>query len=240
MIERMSLILDTFPYRTSRLTLDDVARATRLPRSTAHRIIEQMIRVRWLDRTSSGYSLGPRALQVGSNDDANALRSAAAPLLHALMLRTGMTVHLATLDRGQVCFLDKMGGHSATSVPSRVGATAPAHATALGKAMLASLTPEEVDRRVAGAMTRSTASTITDINLLHKQLSAIRDRNGIAFERGECFDDIACTAVAIRTPLDSTIGAISVTGKSDAQLKRVAPLVLDAARQVTAAIFPQP
>ncbi|MFE3260693.1 IclR family transcriptional regulator [Nocardia sp. NPDC059091] len=236
----MSLILDTFPYRTSRLTLDDVARATRLPRSTAHRIIEQMIRVRWLDRTSLGYSLGPRALQVGSNDDSNALRSAAAPLLHALMLRTGMTVHLATIDKGQVYFLDKMGGHFAKSVPSRVGATAPAHATALGKAMLAWLTPEDVDRRVAGAMTRSTASTITDINLLHKQLSAIRDRNGIAFARGECFADIACTAVAIRTPLDSTIGAISLTGKSDAQLERVAPLVLDAARQVTAAIFHQP
>ncbi|MEV6102027.1 IclR family transcriptional regulator [Nocardia sp. NPDC051981] len=233
----MSLILDTFPYRTSYLTLDDVARSTRLPRSTVHRIIDQMVRVRWLDRTSLGYSLGPRALQVGRNDDADALRSAAAPLLHALMLRTGMTVHLATLDRGQVRFLDKMGGHVARSVPSRVGATAPAHATALGKAMLAWLTPEDVDKRVEGAMIRSTASTIIDINQLHKQLSAVRGRGGVAFARGECFDDIACTAAAIRTPRDTPLGAISLTGKPDAQLEQVAPLVLGAARQVTAAIF---
>ena len=62
MVERMTLILDAFPGRTSTLSLEDVARRTRLPRSTAHRILDQLVRARWLEHTEFGYRLGPRAL----------------------------------------------------------------------------------------------------------------------------------------------------------------------------------
>lgn len=237
MVERMTLILDAFPQRTSRLTLEDVARATHLPRSTAHRILDQLVKLQWLEHTSFGYSLGRRSLQLGGGDDASELRSAASPLLHALMLRTGMTVHLATLDEGRVHYLDKIGGRFATSVPSRVGGYAPAHSTALGKAMLAWLEPEEVDERVSGAMSGMTSRTIVDLNALHQELNRVRSRRGLALERGECFDHIACVAAAVHAP-EGPIGAISLVAEAGTQLEAVAPLVLDAARKVSLALFP--
>ena len=237
MVERMTLILDAFPQRTSRLTLEEVARATHLPRSTAHRILDQLVRLQWLDHTSFGYSLGRRALQLGGGDDAGELRSAASPFLHDLMLRTGLTVHLAVLDGGQVCYLDKLGGRFATSVPSRVGGHAPAHSTALGKAMLAWLDPEDIEERVGAAMSRRTGSTIIDLNALHQEMHRIRTRRGLAFEQGECFENIGCAAAAIQAP-EGPIAAISLVGDAGTQLQRVGPLVLDAARQISLSLFP--
>ena len=237
MVERMTLILDAFPQRTSRLTLEEVARATHLPRSTAHRILDQLVRLQWLDHTSFGYSLGRRARQLGGGDDASELRSAASPFLHSLMLRTGLTVHLAVLDGGEVRYLDKLGGRFATSVPSRVGGHAAAHSTALGKAMLAWLDPEEIEERVGAAMARRTGSTIIDLNALHQEMHRIRSRRGLAFEQGECFEHIGCVAAAVQAP-EGPIAAISLVGDSSTQLDRVGPLVLDAARQVSLALFP--
>jgi DNA-binding IclR family transcriptional regulator len=238
MVERMTLILDAFPDRSARLTLEDVARMTHLPRSTAHRILDQLLKADWLEHSSFGYSLGSRALHLGGvADDNSALRAAAATHLHSLMLRTGLTVHLAVLDGGRVHYLDKIGARFASSVPSRVGGRAPAHCTALGRAMLAWLPAEEVDERVGADLRAMTGQTISDLDALHQELNRVRGRHGLAVEREECFSDIACVAAAICAP-EGPIGAISLVGDAATPLERIAPLVLDAARQVSLELFP--
>lgn len=80
MIGRMTLIIDAFENRSSRLTLEEVAYRTRLPRSTAHRILDQLVGCQWLEHTSYGYRLGPRALGLGGQDGSRGeIREAAAP-----------------------------------------------------------------------------------------------------------------------------------------------------------------
>ncbi|MFC0862128.1 IclR family transcriptional regulator [Sphaerimonospora cavernae] len=238
MVERMTLILDAFPGRSTRLTLEDVAGVTRLPRSTAHRILDQLVRLNWLEHSSYGYSLGSRALGLGGRDGGHGeIREAAAPLLHSLQIRTGMVVHLAVLDDAEVFYLDKVGGRFALSVPSRVGGRAPAHSTALGKAILAWLEPEQVDSAIGGRISRLTNRTIGDIATLHQELNRIRRRRGLAFERGECFPSISCVAAAIRGP-EGPVASISLVGEARTPLEKVAPLVVDAARQASLALFP--
>lgn len=238
MVERMTLILDAFPCRTARLTLEDVARITHLPRSTAHRILDQLLKLQWLEHSAAGYSLGQRALQLGgATDDTSELRAAAATHLHSLMIRTGLTVHLAVLDEGRVRYLDKIGARIATAVPSRVGGTAPAYCTALGRAMLAYLPAEDVDERVGADMRAMTGRTVAQVEALHHELTRVRARHGLAFERGECFDEVACVAACIRGP-EGPVAAISLVGDASTPLERVAPLVLDAARRVGAELFP--
>lgn len=68
MVERMTLILDAFEGRSSRLTLEEVACRTRLPRSTVHRILDQLVKLNWVDHASFGYCLGRRALGLGGGD----------------------------------------------------------------------------------------------------------------------------------------------------------------------------
>lgn len=240
MVGRMTLIMDVFTSRSTRLTLEEVARRTRLPRSTAHRILDQLVRLRWLEHTSCGYGLGRRALGLGGGEgDHGEIRQAAAPLLHDLRIATGMVVHLAVLDGAEVFYLDKAGGPFAASVPSRVGGRAPAHSTALGKAMLAWLEPEQVDARIGGVVGRLTGRTIGEMSILHQELSRVRRRRGVAFERGECFPGVACVAAAIRGR-EGPVAAVSLAGDARTPLERVAPLVTAAARRASLALFPDP
>ncbi len=238
MVERMTLILDLFTGRETCLTLEQIARTTRLPRSTTHRILDQLVRLEWLQHSVAGYGLGRRSLVLGGGaGDHGELRSVASPYLHDLLLRTGAVIHLGVLDGAQVAYLDKLGGRFAVTVPSRVGGLAPAHCTGLGKAMLAWLDAEHVDDLVGDQLSSRTTSTIAGLDALHHELARIRARGGLAMERGECFPDIACAAAAIRGPR-GPIGAISVVATVGTHLERVAPLVVAAAQRIAEEIYP--
>lgn len=237
MIARTTLILESFDSRTERLTLEEVTRRTGLPRSTVHRILDKLVQVEWLEHLSSGYRFGRRALALSAHQNGHAeLRAAAAPLLHELQLQTGLVVHLSVLDRTHVVHLDKLGGRLATSVPTRVGGRSPAHATASGKALLAWLARERVDRLFGAHLGRCTERTITDTTALHRELAAVRERRGVAFERGEFARGVACVGAAVPGP-DFPLAAISLAGdRHTVRLERVAPLVVDAVRTLDASL----
>ena len=100
MIERMTLLLDLFDAATPRLTLAELAERSGLPRSTTHRILDQLVALRWLDHSGQSYVLGMRALELGGLAVAHhELREVAAPLLADLHQRTGAVATLAVLDR---------------------------------------------------------------------------------------------------------------------------------------------
>ncbi len=239
MVERMTRILDVFEGPRDHATLEQICRATHLPRSTAHRILDQLVRLDWLDHTSVGYRLGRRSLSLGGGTQGfNDIRSAAAPYLHDLSVRTGAVIHLAVLQGDQVNYLDKVGGRFAVTVPSRVGGMQPAHCTALGKAILAWHDPDAVDEILAERLVAQTRATIVGREALHAELHRIRQRGGLAFERGESFAELACAAVAIHGP-DGPVAAISAVGPSDIQIERVAPLVVNAAKVVTRELYPR-
>lgn len=236
MIERLTLILDIFDRPGTRLTLEDLARRTGLPRSTTHRILEQLTQLDWIAHTHSGYGLGRRALGLGGRDlGCTRLRAAAAPYLQELSSATGMVAHLAILEGPDVYYLDKVGTCRAVEIPSQVGGRAPAHCTALGKAMGSRLAPEEISVRFGSALLRATTRTITDLDLLNQEIDRIRQRRGLAVERGECLASIACVAAPIPAGSEP-LAAISLAGSIDAQLERVAPAVPLAARRIALAL----
>jgi DNA-binding IclR family transcriptional regulator len=209
MIERMTLIMEAFGDRSARLRLDEIAAYTGLPRSTSHRILEQLVRLGWLRHTQGGYALGQRALQLGGSVSNHAeIRAAAVPLLEELHAKTGKVVHLGILDFADVVYLDKIGRLGAAAPPSRVGGRAPAHAVSLGKAMLAWLPPEEADTLLEGGMKARTHNTITNLMVMHQELRRIRGRHGLAFERDEYVAGISCVGAAVRGP-DGVVAGIS-------------------------------
>ncbi len=239
MIERMTTVLDAFETPTSRCSLEDVMRHTGLARSTAHRILTTLAQLSWVQRTNDGYALGARSLTFADWEHASMdLRHAAAPVLHELQVATGLVVHLGVLKGAHVHYLDKLGGRFAASVPSRVGGRAPAHGTSLGKAILAWLPPEQVDELVGSQMGRMTAHTINDLNVLHQELRRVRERRGLAFEQGECFPTVGCVGSAVMGE-DGPVGSISVAMPPRTPLEKVAPLVADATRRVSAELNPR-
>ena len=136
-IDRVSLVLDAFDG-PGRLTLAQVVRRTGLPRSSAHRMLDRLVQLRWLRRDGRDYELGMRLVELGSLAvHQDRLHKAAAPLLQELHRATGLVVHLAVLDGTDVVYLDKVGDRMTAAIPTRVGGRQPAHCAAVGKAILA-------------------------------------------------------------------------------------------------------
>ncbi|WP_235735592.1 IclR family transcriptional regulator [Nocardioides alcanivorans] len=235
----MTAVLDAFETPTAHRSLEDVMRHTGLARSTAHRILTTLTQLSWVRRTSDGYALGPRSLAFADWEHTSMdLRHTAGPVLHELQIATGMVVHLGVLKGAHVHVLDKLGGRFAASVPTRVGGRVPAHGTALGKAILAWLPPEDVEVSLRHQMGRMTARTISDLNVLHQDLRRVRERRGLAFEQGECFTGVGCVSSAV-IGADGPIGSISVAMPPQTPLEKVAPLVADASRRVSAELDPR-
>ncbi|SPM33655.1 DNA-binding transcriptional regulator, IclR family [Mycobacterium rhizamassiliense] len=162
MVDRFTSIIDAFDDATVGLSLDQVAARAELPRSTTHRILDHLVRLSWVSHSDRGYGLGDRAMSWGAGDATDLrLRSAAAPVLHHLQIKTGAVVHLGVLAGLDIVHVDKLGGPSAPVVPTRVGTRAPAPRLALGLAVLAVQPPELVGpgidvirARACGVVTR--------------------------------------------------------------------------------------
>jgi DNA-binding IclR family transcriptional regulator len=235
--DRMTQILDVFLLGDDRLLLDDVSRATDLPRSTTFRMLSQLVRLRWLEHTGQGYRLGVRARRLRGSD-ADELRCVAAPILNELHLRTGGVAHLSVLEGPVVRYLDKIGGAASTSVPSRVGARLAPDRTVSGRSLLALMAPEEVDDLLAVAA--APPRTPQQLARLHAELERVRSRHGLAIHQAErCTLGITAVAAPVHGPTGA-VGAISVAVRDGAPAQDLAPLVVLAARRASRALGARP
>jgi DNA-binding IclR family transcriptional regulator len=208
-IDRISLVLDAFEG-PGRLTLAQIVRRTGLPRSSAHRMLDRLVQLRWLRRSGRDYELGMRLVELGSLAvHQDRLVRAAAPLLGELHRATGLVVHLAVLDGPDVVYLEKVGDRMIAAIPTRVGGRQPAHCTAVGKAILAY---RDEDAAV-DLQSRKTKYSIASTSQLAVELAKVR-AHGIAFEREESLLGFGCVAAPIGGPGDAAepIAAVSVCG----------------------------
>ncbi|MGH3969163.1 MAG: IclR family transcriptional regulator [Mycobacterium sp.] len=205
-IDRVSLVLDAFDG-PGRLTLAQLVRRTGLPRSSAHRMLERLVQLRWLRRNGYHYELGMRLVELGSLAvHQDRLHRAAIPLLHDLHRATGLVVHLAVLDGADVVYLEKIGGRMVAAIPTRVGGRQPAHCTAVGKAILAySDGADGVD--LASGKTRYSIGSPAQ---LAAELTKTR-AHGVAFDREESLPGFGCVAAPIGGPGEA-VAAVSICG----------------------------
>jgi DNA-binding IclR family transcriptional regulator len=205
-IDRVSLVLDAFDG-PGRLTLAQIVRRTGLPRSSAHRMLERLVKLRWLRRSGRDYELGMRLVELGSLAVyQDRLVRAATPLLGELHRATGLVVHLAVLDGADVVYLEKIGDRMSNAIPTRVGGRQPAHCTAIGKAILA-YGDEKADIDLRARLTKYSISTTSQ---LAAELAKVRAR-GVAFEREESLLGFGCVAAPIGSPGEA-VAAVSVCG----------------------------
>jgi len=209
LVGRIAAIMDSFDQQDPVLSLVELSRRSGLPKSTAHRLAEQLRAMGWLERGHSGYRVGMRLFELGGLASKQAqLRDPAVPHLHALAGQTGLAVQLGMLVDDEVVYLDRVvvDGYR---LPTRQGGRMPAYCTGLGKAMLAF--DDAAERRVLDAERPArTANTLSSGPKLREDLQRVR-ATGVAFDRQESFDGLGCVAAPIRNS-GRAIGAVSVTG----------------------------
>jgi DNA-binding IclR family transcriptional regulator len=235
-LEKAVMILSAFEGRRSDLTLTEVVRHSGLPQSTVHRLMDQLVRIGWLERERRAYRLGLRLLELGAfASQHNRLRKAALPHLIALQQRTGFWVHLAVLDGFEIVYLEQIGDPRRSTMPFQVGGRLPAHCTAAGKALLAFGGDPPADLTQAELAPR-TRQTITQFQTLQLELATVRSE-GVAFDREECFPDVTCAAAPLRGA-GRALAAISVSQNAAYEnLPRLASQVNNCARLVWASMF---
>jgi DNA-binding IclR family transcriptional regulator len=139
------------------------------------------------------------------------VRHQAQPELKELNKYLNETIHLAVLDEGEVVYIDKFESDRSIRMHSAIGRRSPVHCTGIGKALLAHLPEEEVDRIVAErGLPRFTPTTLTTVPELKEHLRLVRDK-GHAIDDAEFEMEIRCVAAPIRDHTGAVVAAASIT-----------------------------
>ena len=212
-IERAAAILRLLSGRSRRLGVAELAGELNLPKGTVFGILKTLRDVGFVeqDRDSGKYQLGPALLHMGSSYlDGNELRTRALNWADGLAARSGESVRIGTLHENQVLIVHHVFRPDDTRQALEVGSLLPAHATALGKALLAShsyIAAELTGRSLASF----TPATVTDIYRFRQELEQISQR-GWASDIGELFHGFATIAAPIEDRRRVTVGAIGIAG----------------------------
>lgn len=206
------LVLLAFTADDTGVGFAELQRRTDLPKGTLHRVLNDLVAARLLDRDEGEYRLSRLVFELGMRASVErGLLEVATPFLEDLYERTHETVHLGLREGSEVVYVAKMGGHHQAASPSRLGGRMPLHATAIGKALLAHLPAQERDRILAGPLERFAPRTVVASGLLRDQLESVVDK-GVAFEYEESAVGIVCVAAAVLDGHDEAVAAVSVTG----------------------------
>jgi DNA-binding IclR family transcriptional regulator len=195
------------------LRVADAGRTLGVAPSTAHRLIAMLQYHGFVeqDPRSKAYRAGAALAQIGlAVVRAMDVRTVARPYMEQLGSDLGETIHLATLERREVIFLDSVESRFIVRVGSRVGMRLPAHMTALGKVLLASLPGDRLAELYPEEQLPGSARTsLVNRKVLFKSLKKIAN-DGHAVSVGEVESDVAAIAAPIRAPSGQVTAAMSV------------------------------
>lgn len=214
-IERAAAVLRLLAASPCRLGLAEISASLQLPKGTAHGIIRTLAQVGFVeqDETSKGYQIGEVLGNMSASYlDVNELRSSSMNWADPLASRTGEAVRVGTLIGPEVLVVHYVFSPNASPQRADVGALLPAHATGLGKALLAYFPGAAA--LMATEMTAYTARTVTDRIQLTDELARTRDR-GYAVEFAEYAPDQASIAAPIRGYGGLVVAAVAIHGQAD-------------------------
>lgn len=207
-LDRALSILDVLSLNAGPgLGLREIAARVELPKSTVHRLLATLDLRGFVirDPASGSYRLGLKGIRhAGSGPEIRAV-------LSHLALSSGETANLGALTGTDVIYVDRVESPQALRWELGVGSRVPAHASGMGKAILAFLDRDLVRRLLPSKLRAHTARSITDRDALMAELAAIR-RRGYAFDDEEFMDGVRCVAVPVRGGHDDVAGAVSLAG----------------------------
>ena len=239
-IERAVAILNAFSVEEPELGVTDLADRLDLHKSTVHRFLVNLEAAGLVerDRHTARYRLGLRIFELGGLVlQRMNLWDEALPFLEGLVRESGETGHLAVLDGGEAVYVEKVEARRALRIPSAIGRGYPAHATSLGKVLLANADSDAVDGIIAErGLRRYAPRTICDPVRLRDELGRIRDQ-GYAVDDEEYEEGLRCIGAPIVGHTGSVVAAIGIGGPvtrvTPERVDDLAALVMNAAANLS-------
>lgn len=214
-------VLEAVAARKRPMSIAEVATALDMPQPTAHRIVGTLEKLGFLGREPGKRRIveGARFVSLGLN----VLQAAAGSgtrhaVLAALARKTGESCNLGVMANGHVVYIDRVESHWPLGLRFETGSRVPMHCTAIGKLLLSRLPEEALDAYLAsGALSRYTATTITDARRLKAELARIR-RDEYSVDNQEFMSGVVCIAVPVVAPRDGGLSAGLAISAAEARL----------------------
>lgn len=228
-VERAFLILETLAENDG-IGLTKLAEESGLPTPTIHRLVSTLVNLGYVSREPSRqYILGPRLMKLGEGSQ-RALTVVVRPYLSELVERIGETANLSILDSLDMVLLAQVPSRHSMRMSSEVGRRVRPHCTAGGKAILATMPPDQVNALIERTgLPKMTERTLTEPDALWAELAVIRDR-GYALDEGEREVGVRCVAVQVQDvprPL-----AISISGPTERMTEDLVARAVPVLREV--------
>jgi IclR family acetate operon transcriptional repressor len=232
-------LLKAFTDEHSEWRLTELAQEVSINKTTAFRLLTALESEGLVTRdpASNAYRLGFGIVTMaGQALRSNEVRSLSHPELVALASSTQETATLEVLSGSETLILDEVAGKHVMSGTQSVGTRWPAYATSTGKAILASMTAEEIRKRLPENMMALTPNTFSSLEMLNHDLERTRAR-GYAVANEELEMGLIAVAAVVRNYDGEAIAAISLSGPAirltPDQIPKVGLMVCDKARQVS-------
>ncbi len=217
-LARSFAVLDVLARHPGAVPLKLISEQTGLHPSTAHRILNDLVAGRLVDRPESGtYRLGMRLLELGNLVKARLdVREAAIRPMRELHLLTQQPVNLSMRQGDEIVYIERAySERSGMQVVRAVGGRAPLHLTSVGKLFLA----QDDAQRVRAYVTRSglighTRNSITDVSALERELSNVLAR-GSARDDEELELGVRCMACGIYDDQGLLVAGLSISAPAD-------------------------
>lgn len=205
-------LLKLFTAEAPELRLAELSCLSGLNKTTTHRLLQALLSEELLDRNpgTNAYRLGPGMMALGVQAlSSNDLRLRARPLLKRLAEETGETATLEVPIDDTMLILDEVTSKHFVGASGNVGTRWPIHATSTGKALIAfELHGRD---RLRAELPSLTSRTITNFDVLEKQLGDIR-RRGFAEVVDELEEGLSGVGVVVRGGMGEILGALSICG----------------------------
>jgi len=238
---RAFAILEEIARHREGIGLAELSKLVGLHNSTTFHLAKTMVSLGYIrqERDSKRYRVGrPLFALAASALDEIEMVNLATPILEDLSRETGESGHFAVRMGDAVIVIARTSGPGAFQLTDRVGVVRPAHCTALGKIILASLRPDQLKRFLERVELKpSTKKSITDPAVLLKEIAEIR-RSAIAFDDGEFNPEVRCVAVPVYNFTGDVVGALGISGPiwrmTDQMIQSRAKIVKAAANRLSA------
>lgn len=238
-IERMMALLDALAQYPDPVSLKELSLATGLHPSTAHRILNDMVLKRFVDRAEPGsYRLGMRLLELGNIVKSRLnVRDAAVDFMRTLHRRTQQTINLSVRQSDEIVYIDRaFSERSGMQVVRAIGGRAPLHLTSTGKLFLSVDDPKTVRAYATRTgLSGHNKNSITDLTKLERELSLVRAR-GYARDNEELELGVRCMAAGIRDDAGKLIAGLSISAPADRLQEEWLDDLVSTANQISAVL----
>ena len=217
-IDRLVALLDALAARREPTSLKDLSGTTGLHPSTAHRILNDLVGARLVDRIEPGtYQLGIRLLELGNLVKARLnVRDAALGPMRELHKAIGQPVNLSIRQGDEIVYIERaVSERSGMQVVRAVGGRAPLHLTSVGKLFLSVDDPRSLRGYASRTgLTGQTRNSITELSRLERELALVRAR-GYARDNEELELGVRCIAAGIHDDSGRLVAGLSVSAPAD-------------------------